>query len=465
MDLFREYDIRGIINKGLDADFTFKLGKAYAAYLKRCINHPKAVSVGRDVRLSSESLATSLIEGIVSSGIDVYNLGVCPTPLQYFSLYHLDVDGGIMITGSHNPPEYNGFKLSVGKDTLYGERIQEIRHILMEAGFQNTSTKGTTFDYDIISAYREYIQNDFHHCKDMPFLPKVVIDAGNGTGGLIAPDLLKWMGCDVLELYCEPDGRFPNHHPDPTVVEYIEDLIEKVLQTDADIGIGYDGDADRIGIVDNRGKIIWGDRLMVLLGREILKEKKGGIVIGDVKCSQVMFDSIEAAGGRPVMWKTGHSLVKNKMRETGAVLAGEFSGHIFIADRYFGYDDAIYTTCRIIEILKKYGKGIRELIGDLPETVFTPEIRIDCPDESKKGVIERVQAAIESAVSSGLRTDIKECITIDGVRVVFDKGWALLRSSNTQPVLVMRAEAEDEQHLQIYKDFLTKRMEEQGVTL
>jgi phosphomannomutase/phosphoglucomutase len=454
MDIFREYDIRGVFNDGLDADFAFRLGQAYVKYLIRHYAHPRAVSVGRDVRLSSDTLAASLIEGIRSCGVNVYDLGVCPTPLQYYSLYHLPMDGGIMVTGSHNPPEYNGFKLSVGKETLHGDSIQQIRKIIEGGEFSCAASRGNLTTYDICAAYVAFMKDHFGHCRESRFTPKVVIDAGNGTGGLVAPQILRHMGCDVTELYCDPDGRFPNHHPDPTVVEYIKDLRETTRALHADLGVGYDGDADRIGVIDSSGEIIWGDRLMVLLGREILRSRRDSLFIGDVKCSQVMFDSLEAAGGSTLMWKTGHSLVKSKMRETGAVLAGEFSGHIFIGDRYFGYDDAIYTTCRVVEIMKQHRKGVRDLLADLPETVATPEIRVDCPDDEKRSVVERVTTRIQTLAASGERKDIRECLTIDGIRVVFHKGWALLRSSNTQPVLVMRVEAEDEDHLGEYRGFM-----------
>ncbi len=465
MDIFREYDIRGIFNKGLDADFAFRLGQAYVTYLIRRFADPRAVSIGRDVRLSSDALAESLIEGIRSCGVDVYDLGVCPTPLQYYSLYHLPLDGGIMVTGSHNPPEYNGFKLSVGKETLHGESIQEIRKMFERREVRCANDKGGLTTYDICAAYLQFMDDHFSHCRDLPFKPKIVVDAGNGTAGLVAPEILRRMGCDVIELYCDPDGRFPNHHPDPTVVEYIKDLREMTRESGADLGVGYDGDSDRIGVIDSSGEIVWGDRLMVLLGREILAERKGSLVIGDVKCSQVMFDSLKAAGGTPMMWKTGHSLVKSKMRETGAVLAGEFSGHIFIGDRYFGYDDAIYTTCRVVEIMKRHHKGLTELLSDLPRTVATPEIRVDCPDEEKRLIVERVSRRIMHVAASGERPDIRECITIDGIRVVFGKGWALLRSSNTQPVLVMRVEAEDEAHLQDYRSFMEETISQERARL
>jgi phosphomannomutase/phosphoglucomutase len=286
-----------------------------------------------------------------------------------------------------------------------------------------------------------------------------VVDAGNGTGGIVAPMILEAMGCEVIPLYCEPDGRFPHHHPDPTVVEYIKELIKVTREEKADIGVGYDGDADRIGIVDNAGKIVWGDQIMIILSRDIVKRRPGAVIIGDVKCSQLMFDDIERHGGRPIMWKTGHSLVKDKMKKEGALLAGEFSGHIFIADDYFGFDDALYTTFRLIEIMKISRLGIDELLSDIPRMVSTPEIRINCKDDIKRAVVERlVRQFKEYTLSGNSPYSIKGLYDIDGVRVVFEKGWGLVRSSNTQPVIVMRFEAEDKDSLENYRRFMENEL-------
>jgi phosphomannomutase/phosphoglucomutase len=465
--IFREYDIRGVIEKDIDKNIAISVGKAFGTYLNSKLNlefgsgqnSKLKVSVGRDVRLSSDDLASGIIEGIISTGIDVYDIGICPTPLQYFSLFHLDLDGGIMVTGSHNPPEYNGFKISIGKETIHGEEIQKLKKII-EIGTILTSVKGKVEQYDITSDYKDYMIREFSYLNDPKFRRlKVVVDAGNGTAGIIAPEIFENIGCDVIPLYCEPDGSFPNHHPDPTVADNIQDLITWTKRAGADIGVGYDGDADRIGIIDRDGEVVWGDQLMIVLSRELLKRKPGAKIIGDVKCSQTMFDDVEKNGGIPIMWKTGHSLIKQKMKEEGALIAGEFSGHIFIKDRYFGYDDAIYATLRLIEIMKNTGEDIKGLLSDMPEMFYTPEIRLDCPEDKKKEIVESIVTRfMDYRENGGSPYRIRDLNTIDGVRVVFDKGWGLIRSSNTQPVIVMRVEAEDKESLNDYKKFLEKEL-------
>jgi len=454
--IFREYDIRGIAGRELTEDFAFSLGRAFGSYLRKVKPGARCITVGRDARTSSGELAGGMIDGVRSSGLDVIDVGLCPTPLQYFSIFHLDADGGVMVTGSHNPPQYNGFKLSVGKEAIYGDSIQRLKETLLKREWLESQTRGGLKEYDIISAYKEFVVSRFSYLSDGKYRRlKIVADAGNGTAGLVVPALLDAAGCDVMPLYCEPDGRFPNHHPDPTVIEYIEDLIRATREWEADLGVGYDGDADRIGVVDSTGDIIWGDQIMILLSRDILKRVPGAVIVGDVKCSQVMFDDIERHGGRPIMWKTGHSLVKDKMKKEGAVLAGEFSGHIFISDGYLGYDDAVYTTMRIIEIMKLSGMGISELLSDIPQMHYTPEIRIDCPEDRKISVVQRVVRRFQEQMASGYgQVPIKEIHDIDGVRVVFEKGWGLVRASNTQPVVVMRVEAEDEASLKSYKALL-----------
>lgn len=462
-EIFRQYDIRGIVGKDLDKGVAFLLGRAFSLYLKGVNPKARKVSLGRDVRLSSDELAAGIRDGILSAGLDVVDLGICPTPLQYFSLYHLDLDGGIMVTGSHNPPEYNGFKLSAGKGTIHGEAIQEIRQIIKNKGTdKDKEITGQLSRYEIIPAYREYMLKEFSYLASPEFRRiKVAVDAGNGTAGLIAPDILSRMGCDVIPLYCEPDGRFPNHHPDPTVVEYLQDLISTTRESGADLGVGYDGDADRIGVIDRAGNVIWGDQLMIVLARDLLTRHPGATIIGDVKCSQRMFEDIRMHGGMPIMWKTGHSLVKQKMRDEGALLAGEFSGHIFIADRYFGYDDAIFTTLRLVEIMKKGNRDISELLSDVPSMCFTPEIRMDCPEDLKKIAVEGVvKRFLFYREEGGSPYPIRDVNTIDGVRVVFEKGWGLVRMSNTQPVMVMRFEAEDEESLKNYRRFIEKELQQ-----
>jgi len=464
--IFREYDIRGIVERELTEEFAFNLGRAFARYVRKDFHGPVALSVGRDVRTSSDYLAEGLIDGLLTEGVHVYNLGVCPTPLQYFSLFTLDVQGGVMITGSHNPPEYNGFKLSLGKTTIHGGAIQEIKNILYSLESPVKNRNGEITDVDIIERYRAYMLERFSYLDSPGYKRlKVVVDPGNGTAGLVIPEILESIGCDVVRLYCEPDGRFPNHHPDPTVVENIQDLIKTTLSTGADLGVGFDGDADRIGIIDSEGEIIWGDQIMIILSRDILKRHPGATIIGDVKCSQTLFNDIIEHGGNPIMWKTGHSLVKDKMKKEKAILAGELSGHIFIADNYFGYDDALYTTIRIIEIMKTSAKSIKDLLSGIPGMFSTPEIRLDCPETMKKAVVQRVLERFRAYLSDDNSPyPVLQIYDIDGVRAVFEKGWALLRSSNTQPVVVMRVEAEDEESLSGYKAFMEdefiKAMEE-----
>ena len=465
--IFREYDIRGVACKDLAGDTAVLIGKAFGSMVKSFIPKAKQVSVGRDVRLSSDELAAGLIKGIVSSGIDVYDLGVCPTPVQYFSLYHLDLDGGIMITGSHNPPEYNGFKISIGKDTIYGENIQKLKEMIKRQEWTISEKDGEIKHCNIMDPYKEYMMKQFAYLNNARFRRvKVVIDAGNGTAGAVVPEILSGIGCDVIPLYCEPDGRFPNHHPDPTVVQYMQDLIAETKRSGADIGVGYDGDADRIGVVDTEGNVIWGDQVMIILSREVLKENPGAKVIGDVKCSQAMFDDVKKHGGIPLMCKTGHSLIKQKMKEEGALIAGEFSGHIFIAHNYFGFDDALYATFRIIEIMKKTGKDIKELLSDIPRMSYTPEIRRECPEDRKKEVVDNVVSRLLAYSKDGNAPyRIIDVNTLDGIRVLFEKGWGLIRTSNTQPVIVMRAEAEDEEHLHQYTSFLETELKKAMIVI
>ncbi len=443
--IFRQYDIRGIWEKDLTPEVAELIGKGFASYLLKEINKEKArISVGMDTRLHSPIIRDRLVTGLIESGIDVMDLGVCPTPLQYYSMYKLSLDGGVMITGSHNPPEFNGFKLSVGKTTIFGDAIQDIRKIINANDFKSGNSKVER--YLVIDDYIDFLKDKFPDLSGL----KVVVDAGNGTGGLVAPQIMKALGAEVVELFCEPDGRFPNHHPDPTVVESLQHLIAKVKEQGAHAGIGYDGDADRIGVVDEGGNIIWGDKLMIIFSRDILKDNPGAKIIGEVKCSQTMYDDIAASGGTPIMWKTGHSLIKEKMKKEEALLAGEMSGHMFFKHRYFGYDDAIYASLRLLEIIKKAGTpySTRKLLQDIPDVVATPEIRFDCPDDIKFAIVEKAQQAFNEYKS----------ITIDGIRINFDDGWALIRASNTQPVLVLRFEAINKARLAEIKSFVEKRL-------
>lgn len=433
-NIFRQYDIRGVWSKDLTAESVYLIGRAFGTLALGASGKDRVrLSVGRDVRLSSEAISEELIKGIISTGASVIDIGECPTPVQYFSLHRLQVDGGVMVTGSHNPPEYNGFKLSIGKETISGEAIQQLRTIIEAGGFVTGS--GSVAKKEILSDYADYLKKDFSGFSGIT----VVADAGNGTAGLVAPRILEELGARVIRLFCEPDGNFPNHHPDPVMPENLAALIEKVRTESADLGVAYDGDSDRIGVVDSDGEIIWGDRLMILFARDILRRSPGASIIGEVKCSQIMYDEISRNGGNAIMWKTGHSLIKKKMKEEKALVAGEMSGHIFFADRYLGYDDAIYATLRLLEIVKKAGEpyGVKRLLADLPQVFSTPEIRFDCPDSLKFRVTETMRDAFSDY----------EVNTIDGARINFGYGWALVRASNTQPALVMRFEAWDEESL------------------
>jgi phosphomannomutase/phosphoglucomutase len=457
MGLFREYDLRGIVGQELTEDVAERLGRAYATYVGD--KGVTTISLGRDGRTSSPALHRALLTGLLGGGLDVVDLGVCTSPLVYFSLFTLPVGGGIMITGSHNAAEYNGFKICVGKGAIHGEEIQELRRVMEGGAF--VSGAGRLVKREIIPDYLAYLRRSFGSVDASRL--HVVIDCGNGAASLVAEQALKLLGCKVTTLYGDLDGRFPNHHPDPTVLENLSDLMRAVTQHGADVGIGYDGDADRIGAVDERGEVLWGDKLLVLYSREILAEKPGATIISEVKASQSLYDDVAKRGGRPIMWKTGHSLIKAKMKEESAVLAGEMSGHMFFADRYFGYDDAVYASCRLVEILAKRKKPLSALVADLPRTVVTPEIRVDLPDAIKFEVVRSIQTRCEGYLegylkdrqasrSDGLR--LRELITIDGVRAIFDDGWGLIRASNTQPALVLRFEAVSPAKLDAIRSFI-----------
>ncbi|MBC7362333.1 MAG: phosphomannomutase/phosphoglucomutase [Candidatus Aminicenantes bacterium] len=434
-EIFREYDIRGVVGQDLDRSVAVTIGRAVATKVQRAGR--KEVAVGRDCRLSSPELAEGLIEGLLASGCDVVNLGVVPTPLVYFSSFYKKKEAAVMITGSHNPPEFNGFKIMVGEETLHGEEIQDIFRIIKEGQFVSASTPGKKTDFNPIPEYIDYVAGQI--TLERPV--KVVVDPGNGTAGPVAVPLFKKLGAEIVELYTEMDGHFPNHHPDPTLPEALKDLMVKVAETGAELGIAYDGDADRIGAVDETGKIIWGDQLMIIFARDLLARHPGAAIISEVKASKLLYDEIARLGGRPIMWKTGHSLIKKKIKEEKALLAGEMSGHIFFADRWFGFDDAIYASARLLEIVSRSTKKLSEYLADLPRTYNTPEIRIYASDEVKFKIVDLVKAELSQ------RPDVRQIIDIDGVRAVFDHGWGLLRASNTQPVLVLRFEADSPENL------------------
>ena len=428
--IFREYDIRGIVGKDLTSESVTSIGKAIGTYIRR--GNGKNMVLGRDVRSSSVEFCNILSKALNSTGCNVIDIGMVPTPVLYFALHHFNADGGVMITGSHNPPEFNGFKISQGFHSLYGEKVQELKGLIEVNDFEVGT--GNTQQQPVLDEYMDKICS----ILKIPRKIKVVVDGGNGCFGIVGPDLLKKLGQTPIELFSEPDGTFPNHHPDPTVSEHLTDLIEKVRLENAELGIGFDGDADRIGVVDEKGNILWGDQLLTIFARDILSRNPGATIVGEVKCSQNLYQDIKKHGGVPIMTAAGHSLIKNKMRETGALLAGEMSGHICFADNYYGFDDAIFAACRVLQIVAQSNKKVSEMLADLPETAYTPEIRIDCPDDQKFKIVGELTEIFREKY---------EVIDIDGVRVNFDDGWALIRASNTQPVLVLRLEAVTKERL------------------
>ncbi len=436
--IFRQYDIRGIVGDDLTTRVAHGLGRAFAALMARR-NVRGAVAVGRDNRPSGKALRDALVRALNESGVDVVDVGVVPTPLLYWSLHNLPVVAGIQITGSHNPPEYNGFKLTMGGASLHGDQIQELYALLQAGSFPAGS--GETQEVEIID---RYVADIAKRIGPLSRKLRVVCDCGNGVGALVAPKLLDRLGVEWTGLYCESDGSFPNHHPDPTVPENLEDIIAKVRETGADMGVAFDGDADRIGVIDEHGKIVWGDRLLIIYARDVLSRTGvGQPIIFDVKSSQSLSDAIEKAGGKPLMWKTGHSLIKEKMRELGAPVAGEMSGHMFFTEGFYGHDDALYGAARLFRIVADSGKSVSELLADVPDFVSTPEIRVDVPEERKFRLVE------EAAKHFRSKYDV---IDVDGVRVLFGDGWGLIRASNTQPVLVLRFEASSEDRLRAIRD-------------
>jgi len=447
--IFREYDIRGIVGADLTGDVVEAVGRAYATRWHRRTGRDRGrIAVGHDNRPSSPGLAERMCRGLNAAGLDAVLLDTVPTPALYYATVALDTDGGIQITGSHNPPEYNGIKMVVAGGSVYGEAIQEMRE-LIESDDYETGEGGTT-RHEILESYvREVAERA---AVDGPV--HVVLDCGNGTGSVAAPAALRAAGIQVTCLYCESDGTFPNHHPDPTVDENLVDLIARVRDTGADLGIGLDGDADRIGAVDGNGRIVRGDHLLLLYALDVLQEHPGSEIVFDVKCSQALPEMILAAGGVPVMWKTGHSLIKERMKQGGAPVAGEMSGHICFADRFYGFDDAIYAAARLAQLVQESGRSLAELADRIPDYPSTPEVRLDCPEERKFAVVERM-------VERYRRTH--EVIDIDGARVLFDDGWALIRASNTQPVIVVRFEAQTREALQRIRDEVAGALAGEGV--
>jgi phosphomannomutase/phosphoglucomutase len=443
-NIFREYDIRGIVGEQLTDETVATLAKAIGTFFQQ--NGARRIAIGYDARKSSPRFCELLTSGFNETGCDVVLIGMVPTPVLYHTVFTKSVDGGVMITGSHNPPDHNGFKICLGKSTLFGSQIQEIKDIAMSGEF--VRGEGSVESIDVLE---DYCRDIISKVEMGPRRLTAVVDAGNGMGGVTAVPVYKALGVELVELFIEPDSNFPNHHPDPTVTENLQDTIRAVREHKADIGLALDGDGDRIGVVDETGRIIWGDEAMILLSRSILAEHPGATIIAEVKCSQNLFDDIEKHGGTPVMWKAGHSLIKAKMKETGAALAGEMSGHIFFADRFYGFDDATYAGARVLEILSKTDKPLSALLADIPPTFSTPELRVDCPDERKFEIV----AAIAKHFA-----ETNEVITIDGARILFEHGWGLVRASNTQAILVLRFEADSEQHLNEIRSIVEGKVKE-----
>ena len=459
--IFREYDIRGVAGKDLTEEVATAVGGAYAAFLAQK-GVKGAISVGRDNRPSGEGLHRALVAGLMASGIDVVDIGIVPTPLAYWSQHNLGVVGGIQITGSHNPPEYNGFKLGLNKSSIFGADIQQIYELAVNGTFPRG--KGSLRREQIIDRYvdditerigtlsRDSSRDDWGLLGDDL---KVVIDCGNGAGSLVAPKLFPKLGIKPRFLFCESDGTFPNHHPDPTVPKNLADLIAAVKKDGADIGIAFDGDADRIGVIDDTGEIVWGDYLLIIYARDVLaRTGKGQSIVFDVKASQALPEAITKAGGTPIMWKTGHSVIEEKMHQTHAPVAGEMSGHMFFAEGFYGFDDALYGAARLLRIVAESGKSVRQLLADVPRFVSTPEIRVECPDDRKFGIVEEAKKYFAAKY---------QVLTVDGVRVLFGDGWGLIRASNTQPVIVMRFEARTSEQLEKIQSEMQGWLRSKGV--
>ena len=448
--IFRQYDIRGIVGKDLTTEAALAIGGAYAAYLAEHGTRG-AVVVSRDNRPSGAALRDALVSGLTTGGLDVIDIGVVPTPLNYWALHHLPVVGGIQITGSHNPPEYNGFKLSMGTGSLHGEHIQDLYRLTQTSKPAGGPT-GTKREEAVID---RYIDDIVTRIGPLARPIRVVYDCGNGAGALVAPALFAKLGVEGRGLFCESDGTFPNHHPDPTVPENLVDLIAAVNADNAEVGIAFDGDADRIGVVDEHGGIVWGDRILILYARDVLgRTGRGQPIIFDVKCSQALPTAVENAGGVPIMWKTGHSLIKDKMRETHAPIAGEMSGHMFFSEGFYGHDDALYGAARLLRILADSGRTVAQLLSDVPDFVSTPELRIEVPEEIKFDLVDRAVKYFRGR---------HKVIDVDGVRVLFGDGWGLIRASNTQPVIVARYEASSAARLAEIRGEMEGWLRDQGV--
>jgi phosphomannomutase/phosphoglucomutase len=445
--IFREYDIRGVAERDLTSDIAERIGRGIAELIGKSVGGAPRIAVGRDCRLSGPRIHAALTKGLLRGGARLLDVGEGPTPKLYFGVHHLETDGGVMITGSHNPAPDNGFKIMIGHGSFFGSAIQELRQ-LVQGPVLPEKAGGSLEQAPIDDAYVQKLASGVKLARK----PKLVVDAGNGAAGPLGIRTMQTLGLEPTALFCDMDGRFPNHHPDPTVPENLSALIERVRAEKAELGVAWDGDGDRLGVVDENGEIIWGDRLLALFAGPIIAANPGATIIGDVKCSQTLFDYVEQLGGRPIMWKTGHSLIKTKMKEEKAAVAGEMSGHFFFADRYYGYDDAIYAALRLLELLTAQDKPLSQLLRALPKRHYTPEIRNDCPDDKKFAVIEGLRKALAD------RGSVNQ---LDGVRVTYDDGaWALVRASNTGPVLVLRFEAPSQERLDAIRSDVERVVEE-----
>ncbi|MCL2065015.1 MAG: phosphomannomutase/phosphoglucomutase [Candidatus Cloacimonetes bacterium] len=448
--IFRQYDIRGIVDKELNEEVLNSIGKAFGTYVRR--KGKKTVVIGGDARLSTPLYKKAFTDGLLATGCEVTDIGICASPVLYFAIWKLGVDAGTMITASHNPKEYNGIKLNLGMESVFGEQIQEILKLIQNKDFENISTNSeinsVKYFEGIIGIYSDYIVDNIKLSRPV----KCIVDAGNGVGGPILPNILRRLGCEVKEMYCELDGTFPNHHPDPTIEAYMTDLINEMKKGEYEVGLGLDGDADRIGVVDNKGKMLFGDQILNILARDYLIKNPGKTVLADVKCSKTLFDDIKKHGGVPLMYKTGHSNIKGKMKADGIDFGGEMSGHIFLGDRYLGFDDAIYASARFVEILSNTDTKCSDLLNDLPKMYNTPEIRFDTIEETKFEIVNKVR---DFFIKEGYEVN-----DIDGMRVTFSDGWGLIRASNTQPALVMRFEATTENRLKEIKDLIEGKLKD-----
>ena len=442
--IFREYDIRGKVKEDFPPEVVLNLGKAFGTFIKR--SGGQEVALSGDVRLSTPDLIQQFKEGVLSTGVDIINIGIVPTPVNYYSMFKLDVAGAVQITGSHNPPEFNGFKMSRNKKSVFGESIQNLREVIESEDFEKG--EGDEASYNILNDYKKMINSKIKLNRKL----NVVLDCGNAAGAVCAPEIFKNLNLELDELYCDVDGTFPNHHPDPTVEENLEDLIQKMKTGKYDVGIAFDGDADRIGVVDEKGDVIWADQLMALFLPEIISP--GDEILYDVKCSKSLEEMIVRYGGKPVMWKTGHSLVKQKMFELNCKFGGEMSGHIFFADDYFGFDDGIYVAARLLQTLSRSSKKLSELKDELPRYYSTPEMRLEANSDEDKFKISKT--AVEYFTKN------YDCSTVDGVRINFDDGWGLVRASNTQPVIVCRLEATSPEKMDEYKNLVISKLNEIG---